>query len=129
MGGNVQIIPISAKTKMGLETLKEAIQVQSEIMELQGDSKGPVHADVIEAKISVGFGPLATILVKKGSLRRGDILVAGETWGKVRSMKNELGKPLKEAGLSCPVEISGWKDLPKAGDQVIQVDSEVILKF
>jgi translation initiation factor IF-2 len=128
MGGNVQIIPISAKTKMGLDTLKEAILVQSEIMELEGDSHGPVEADVIEAKKTAGFGPLATILIKKGSLKRGDVLVVGETWGRVRSMKNEFGANLNEAGLSCPVEISGLKGVPKAGDPVVQVDSEVSSK-
>jgi translation initiation factor IF-2 len=128
MGGNVQIIPISAKNKMGLDTLKEAILVQSEIMELEGDANGPVEADVIEAKKSAGFGPLATILIKKGSLKKGDILVVGDTWGKVRSMKNEFGSNLKEAGLSCPVEISGLKAVPNAGDAVFQVDSEVSWK-
>ena len=110
---------------MGLDTLKEAILVQAEIMELMGDPTGLVEADVIEAKMSNGFGPLATILIKKGSLKRGDILVAGNTWGKVRSIKNEFGKNVKEAGLSFPVEIAGWKGLPKAGDKVVQVESEV----
>ena len=125
MGGNVQIVPISAKTKMGLDNLKEAILVQSEIMELQGNPSGDVEGDVIEAKTSIGFGPLATVLVNKGTLKIGDLLVAGDTWAKVRSMKNELGQVVQMAGLSTPVEISGWKSLPKAGDHVVQVKSEV----
>ena len=97
-------------------------------MELKGDPSGRIQGTVIESKISRGQGPLATVIVQRGTLKPGCILVAGNTWCKVKSMVNAQGRSMSLALPSTPVEISGWKDVPEAGTMALQTDSEIFAK-
>lgn len=123
-GGDVQVVPISALKGTNLDLLQESIITLSEVMELKGDPVGLVEGHIVEAKTDAKRGKIATALIQRGTLKKGDFLVAGTTGAKVRSMFNDLGKPIEEAPPSAPVEIMGWKDVPVAGDEVLQVDSE-----
>lgn len=124
MGGDVQIVPISALNKTNLNLLKEVIWTQAEIMELKGDPKGLVEGFVIESSQDLHMGKLATVLIKRGNLFKGDYLIAGGTWCKVKFMFDENSQNVKSAGLSQAVRVAGWKDLPSSGDEVLQVISE-----
>ncbi|KAK6183487.1 hypothetical protein SNE40_010962 [Patella caerulea] len=127
-GGDVQAVPISALKGTNIQELKEAIITQSEIMEIKGDPVGLVEGRVIESKTDPGRGKLVTAVVKRGTLKKGSIIVAGKTWAKVRGMFGDDGKPIVMAPPSTPVEISGWKELPSAGDEILEVDSEKFAK-
>ena len=122
MSGDVQDVEVSAHTGQGLDELLEAIALQAEILELKANPDRPAQAAVIEAKLDVGRGPVATVLVQNGTLRQGDIFVVGEQWGKVRAMENDQGERVKEAGPSVPVEVLGLNGTPEAGD-VLNVTS------
>lgn len=122
MSGDVQDVEVSAHTGQGLDELLEAIALQAEILELKANPERPAQAAVIEAKLDVGRGPVATVLVQNGTLRQGDIFVVGEQWGKVRAMENDRGERVKEAGPSVPVEVLGLNGTPEAGD-VLNVTS------
>ena len=122
MSGDVQDVEVSAHTGQGLDELLEAIALQAEILELKANPDRPAQAAVIEAKLDVGRGPVATVLVQNGTLRQGDIFVVGEQWGKVRAMENDRGERVKEAGPSVPVEVLGLNGTPEAGD-VLNVTS------
>ncbi|MEP4196322.1 MAG: translation initiation factor IF-2 [Aliishimia sp.] len=124
MSGEVQDVPVSAINGTGLEELLEAISLQSEILELKANPKRPAVGAVIEAKLDVGRGPVATVLVQNGTLRQGDIFVVGEQWGKVRAMENDQGSRVKEAGPSVPVEVLGLNGTPEAGDVLNVVETE-----
>lgn len=124
MGGDVQIVPISALHKTNLNLLKEVIWTQAEIMELKGDPKGLVEGYVIESTQDLHMGKLATVLVKRGTLFKGDFLISGKTWCKVKFMFDENSQNVKNAGLSQAVRVVGWKELPNAGDEVLQVNTE-----
>lgn len=124
MGGDVQIVPISALNKTNLNLLKEVIWTQAEIMELKGDPKGLVEGFVIESTQDLHLGKLATVLIKRGNLSKGDYLIAGGTWCKVKFMFDENSQSVKSASLSQAVRVAGWKDLPNSGDEVLQVNSE-----
>jgi translation initiation factor IF-2 len=124
MGGDVQIVPISALKKTNLELLKEVIWAQAEMMELRGDPKGLVEGYIIESSQDVHKGKLATVLIQRGSLQRAAYLVAGLSWCKVKFMYDENSANLAMASLSQAVQVMGWKELPKAGDEVLQVESE-----
>lgn len=117
-GGEVIVCPVSAITGEGVPHLLEMILLQAEVMQLQSDPKGALEGVVIEAKLEKGRGPVATILVQNGTLRVGDALVVGSTYGRVRSMANYLGERVSEAGPSTPVEVLGLSDVPGAGDRV-----------
>lgn len=124
-GGDVQVVPISALKGTNLDTLMESVLVQAELMELKSDYLGPVEGVVIESSTDPYRGKLVTVLVQCGTLRKGDILVAGTAWCKVRGLFNDSGKPFDKAVPSTPVEIIGWRNnLPSAGETVIQVPSE-----
>ncbi|XP_074644008.1 uncharacterized protein LOC141900831 [Tubulanus polymorphus] len=123
-GGDVMAVPISALKGTGLMELQEAIVTLAELSDFRSDPTGNVEAQVIESKTDLGRGKLATALIRRGTLKKGTCLVAGTAWAKVRGMFNEFGKPIREVPPGCPVEIIGWRDLPHAGDEILQVESE-----
>jgi len=124
MSGDVQDVEVSAKTGQGLDTLLEAIALQAEILELRANPNRAASGAVIEAKLDVGRGPVATVLVQNGTLRKGDIFVVGEQWGKVRALLNDKGERIDEAGPSVPVEVLGLSGTPSAGDTLNVVETE-----
>ncbi len=124
MSGEVQDVEVSALTGKGLDNLLEAIALQAEILELRANPARSAQGAVIEAKLDVGRGPVATVLVQHGTLRRGDIFVVGETWGKVRALIDDKGNRIEEAGPSVPVEVLGLSGTPSAGDTLNVVDTE-----
>ncbi len=124
MSGDVQDVEVSAKTGQGLDTLLEAIALQAELLELRANPKRAASGAVIEAKLDVGRGPVATVLVQNGTLRKGDIFVVGEQWGKVRALINDKGETISEAGPSVPVEVLGLSGTPSAGDTLNVVETE-----
>ena len=123
-GGDVPFIPVSAKTGEGIDALLENVLLQAEILELKAPKDAPAQGLVIEARLDKGKGPVATILVQSGTLKRGDMLLAGSTFGRVRAMMDENGKPCNEAGPSIPVEIQGLAEVPAAGEAVQVVPDE-----
>ncbi|MBF9233130.1 translation initiation factor IF-2 [Microvirga alba] len=124
LGGETLEFEVSAKTGQGLETLLEGLTLQSEILDLKANPERSAEGTVIEAKLDRGRGPVATVLVQRGTLRTGDIVVAGAEWGRVRALINDLGANVKEAGPSVPVEVLGFNGTPEAGDRVAVVESE-----
>ena len=124
MSGDVQDVEVSAKTGQGLDELLEAIALQAEILELRANPNRSASGAVIEAKLDVGRGPIATVLVQNGTLRKGDIFVVGEQWGKVRALINDKGERIDEAGPSVPVEVLGLSGTPSAGDTLNVVETE-----
>ena len=124
MSGDVQDVEISALKGTGLDDLLEAIALQSELLELNANPDRAAHGAVIEAKLDTGRGPVATVLVKNGTLRKSDIFVVGEQWGKVRALINDKGETVLEAGPSVPVEVLGLNGTPAAGDVLNVVTSE-----
>ncbi len=123
-GGDVQTVNVSATKKMGLEQLVEAISLQAEVLELTANPNRPAEAAVIESRLDRGRGTVATVLVQSGTLKRGDIVVAGGVWGRVRALSNERGQTLSEAGPSTPVEIMGLEGVPEPGDTLQVVENE-----
>ena len=124
MSGDVQDVEVSAKTGMGLDNLLEAIALQAEILELRANPNRNASGAVIEAKLDVGRGPIATVLVQNGTLNKGDIFVVGEQWGKVRALINDKGERVDHAGPSVPVEVLGLSGTPSAGDTLNVVETE-----
>src|SRR6478672_5509330 len=124
MGGDVQDVEVSATKKTNLDKLLEAIQLQAEILELKANPDRPAEGTVIEAKLDKGRGPLATVLVQRGTLRVGDVFVAGASSGKVRALVDDHGRQVKEAGPSVPVEVLGLSAVPSAGDPFTVVENE-----
>jgi translation initiation factor IF-2 len=124
MGGDVQDVEVSATKKTNLDKLLEAIQLQSEILEIKANPDRPAEGTVVEAKLDKGRGPLATVLVQRGTLRVGDVFVAGASSGKVRAMIDDKGRQVKEAGPSVPVEVLGLSAVPAAGDAFTVVENE-----
>ena len=124
MSGEVQDVELSAITGQGIDELLEAISLQSELLDLKANPDRPAEGAVIEAKLDVGRGPVATVLVQKGTLRKGDIFVVGEQFGKVRALIDDQGQRVTEAGPSVPVEVLGLNGAPEAGDVLNVVASE-----
>ena len=124
MGGETLDVEVSAKTGLGLDKLLEAILLQSEVLELRANPDRTAEGVVIEAKLDRGRGPVATVLVQTGTLNPGDIVVAGNEWGRVRALVNDQGDHVKEAGPSLPVEILGLQGTPAAGDRFAVVENE-----
>jgi translation initiation factor IF-2 len=118
-GGESPFVPVSAKTGAGIDDLLENVLLQAEVLELKAPVEAPAKGLVIEAKLDKGKGPVATILVQSGTLNRGDVVLAGSAYGRVRAMLDETGKPTKSAGPSIPVEIQGLSEVPQAGEEVI----------
>ena len=123
-GGDVPFIPVSAKTGEGIDALLENVLLQAEILELKAPQEAPAQGLVIEARLDKGKGPVATVLVQSRTLKRGDMLLAGSSFGRVRAMMDENGKPCSEAGPSIPVEIQGLSEVPAAGEAVQVVPDE-----
>ncbi|SMF98550.1 translation initiation factor IF-2 [Burkholderia singularis] len=123
-GGDSPFVPVSAKTGSGIDDLLENVLLQAEVLELKAPVEAPAKGLVIEAKLDKGKGPVATVLVQSGTLNRGDIVLAGTAYGRVRAMLDENGKPTKEAGPSIPVEIQGLSEVPGAGEEVIVLPDE-----
>lgn len=124
MGGDVIDVEVSAKAGTNLDKLLEMILLQSEVLELQANPDRTAEGVVVEAQLDRGRGPVATVLVQKGTLKPGDIIVAGSAWGRVRAMLDENGKQVKEADPSKPVEVLGFQSTPEAGDLVAVVENE-----
>jgi translation initiation factor IF-2 len=124
LGGDVQAIEVSAKTGMGLDKLLEGILLQAELMDLRANPDRSAEGVVVESKLDKGRGAVATVLIKRGTLNRGDIIVAGASWGRVRALINERGEQRDGAGPSEPVEILGLNDAPDPGEALAVVESE-----
>ncbi|WP_271895812.1 translation initiation factor IF-2 [Candidatus Phyllobacterium onerii] len=124
MGGETLDVEVSAKTGAGLDKLLETILLQAEVLDLKADPTRTAEGVVIEAKLDRGRGSVATVLVQKGTLRPGDIIVAGSEWGRVRALVNDRGENLKDAGPAMPVEVLGLGGPPQAGDRFAVVESE-----
>jgi translation initiation factor IF-2 len=123
-GGDTMFIEVSAKTGQGIDALLEAVLLQAEVLELKAPKNTPAKGLVIEGRIDKGRGPVSTILIQSGTLKRGDMLLAGSAFGRVRAMLDEAGQEIKEAGPSIPVEILGLSDVPNAGEEVIVLNDE-----
>jgi translation initiation factor IF-2 len=124
LGGDVLDVEVSATKKTNIDRLLEAIGLQAEILDLRSNAARPAEGTVIEAKLDRGRGPVASVLVQRGTLRPGDIVVAGAEWGRVRALVSDLGDPVDAAGPSAPVEVLGFSGTPEAGDRLAVVDSE-----
>jgi translation initiation factor IF-2 len=123
-GGDVQFVPVSAKTGMGVEELLDAISVQAEVMELRAVANGRASGVVIESSLDRGRGPVATVLVQQGTLRKGDFVVCGVEYGRMRALIDENGKQVQEAGPSIPVQVLGLSGVPETGDDFVCVEDE-----
>lgn len=123
-GGDVPFVSVSAKTGEGIDSLLENVLLQAEVLELKAAVDAPAKGIVIEARLDKGRGPVATILVQSGTLHRGDVVLAGASYGRVRAMLDENGKPIQSAGPSIPVEIQGLTEVPAAGDELMSLADE-----
>ena len=123
LGGDALDVEVSATKKINLDKLLEAIGLQSEILDLKANPARPAEGTVIEAKLDRGRGPVATVLVQRGTLRLGDIVVAGAEWGRVRALVSDTGAPVNSAGPSTSVEVLGFAGTPDAGDRLAVVDN------
>jgi len=124
MGGDTQDVEVSALKKLGLDKLEEAIVLQAEVLELRANPNRAAEGAIIESRLDRGRGPVATVLVQKGTLNLGDTVVAGVQWGRVRAMLNDQAQPVKTAGPSSPVEILGLSGAPTAGEPFVVVENE-----
>ena len=123
-GGDSPLVPVSAKTGEGIDSLLENVLLQAEVLELKAVRDGAAKGLVIEARLDKGRGPVATVLVQSGTLKRGDVVLAGSAFGRVRAMLDENARPVTEAGPSIPVEIQGLAEVPAAGEEVIVLGDE-----
>ncbi|GHD40009.1 hypothetical protein GCM10017083_02800 [Thalassobaculum fulvum] len=124
MGGDVQVVDVSAKTKQGIDTLLEAIMLQAEVLELKANPNRSAEGVVIEAKVERGRGSVATVLVQRGTVKVGDVFVAGAEWGRVRALVDDRGAQVDSAGPTVPVEVLGLQGTPTAGDEFVVVENE-----
>ncbi|HEX6528873.1 MAG TPA: translation initiation factor IF-2, partial [Burkholderiales bacterium] len=123
-GGDSPVVPVSAKTGQGVDALLEQVLLQAEVLELKAPTETPARGVVIEARLDKGRGPVATLLVQAGTLKRGDIVLTGAVYGRVRAMLDENGKPVQEAGPSIPVEVQGLSEVPNAGEEMMVIADE-----
>jgi len=124
MGGETLAVEVSATKNINLDKLEEAILLQSEILDLKANPERSAEGAVIEAKLDKGRGPVATVLVQRGTLKQGDILVAGSEWGRIRLLINDRGETIESAGPATPVEVLGLSGVPEAGDEFVVVNDE-----
>jgi translation initiation factor IF-2 len=127
-GGEIECMEVSAKSGQGLDGLLETMALQAEVLELKADPKAPARATVIESSMVAGKGPVATVIVRQGTLRVGLPFICGPHWGKVRALINDRGAPIKEVLPGMPVELVGFSDMPHVGDEVVIMDSERSVK-
>ncbi len=123
-GGESPLVPVSAKTGQGIDSLLEHVLLQAEVKELKAPIDAPAKGVVIEARLDKGRGPVATLLVQSGTLKRGDVVLMGAVYGRVRAMLDENGRPVQSAGPSIPVEVQGLSDVPLAGEEMIAIADE-----
>jgi translation initiation factor IF-2 len=123
-GGDAPFVPVSAKTGEGVDSLLENVLLQAEVLELKAPVDAPARGVVIEARLDKGRGPVATVLVQSGTLRRGDVVLIGAVYGRVRAMLDETGRPIDAAGPSIPVEIQGLSEVPNAGEEMATLADE-----
>ena len=123
-GGESPFVPVSARTGQGIDDLLEHVLLQAEVLELKAPVDAPAKGTVIEARLDKGKGPVATVLVQSGTLKRGDVVLAGAVFGRVRAMLDEGGRPVAAAGPSIPVELQGLSDVPNAGDEMVVLGDE-----
>ncbi len=123
-GGDSPFVAVSSKTGMGIDALLEQVLLQAEVLELKAPVEAMAKGLVIEAQLDKGRGPVATVLIQSGTLKAGDVVLAGQTYGRVRAMLDENGKPIKSAGPSIPVEIQGLTEVPQAGDEFMVMSDE-----
>jgi translation initiation factor IF-2 len=123
-GGEAQFVEVSAKTGQGIDRLLESIQLQAEVLELKAPVNAPAKGVVVESRLDKGRGPVATVLVKSGTLKKGDVVLAGAVFGRVRAMNDENGKAINQAGPSIPAEIQGLQDVARAGDDIVVLADE-----
>ncbi|QIP48141.1 Translation initiation factor IF-2 [Kingella kingae] len=123
-GGDVQFVDVSAKKGLNIDKLLEAVLLEAEVLELTAPVDAPAKGLIVEARLDKGRGAVATLLVQSGTLRKGDMLLVGSSFGKIRAMSDENGKPINEAGPSIPVEILGLSDVPKAGEDALVLEDE-----
>jgi translation initiation factor IF-2 len=128
-GGDTICIPVSATKGTGISDLLDSMLLEAEMLELKTSSTLDGRCTVIEAQVEQGRGPTATVIVRMGTLKTGDIFICGNQWGKVKQLTNDLGKPIKEAGPSTPVKILGLSGIPNAGDELVVMDSEKSARF
>ena len=123
-GGETMFVEVSAKSGQGIDSLLEAVLLQAEVLELKAAKDAPAKGIVIEARLDKGRGPVASVLVQSGTLKRGDVVLAGAVFGRVRAMLDETGRSIEQAGPSIPVEIQGLSDVPMAGEEVVALGDE-----
>jgi translation initiation factor IF-2 len=123
-GGDTMVVKVSAKTGEGIDDLLDALLLQAEVLELKAPVEGPACGTIVESSLDKGRGPVATVLVQSGTLHRGDVIVTGTEFGRVRAMFDEAGQSVNEAGPSIPVQVLGLSSAPNAGDDVIAVADE-----
>ncbi len=123
-GGDVMCVPVSALTGNGIDNLLDAVLLQSEVLELKAQVNTPAKAIIIESRLDKGRGAVVTVLIQSGTLHKGDLILAGTTYGKVRAMMNEAGNPVISAGPGIPVEILGLSDVPASGDDMLVINDE-----
>ena len=127
-GGETICVPVSAKTQMGLENLLEMVLLQADVLELKANPDRMAKGTIIEARLDKGRGPIATVLVQNGTLKKGDTIVAGTTYGRVRAMLDDRGRAVNAAGPSIPVEVLGFNEVPDAGDTLIVAEADKLTK-
>ena len=123
-GGDIICMPVSATKGTGVDELLDTMIIQAEVLELKASSAVDARCTVIEAQVEQGRGPTATVIVRMGTLRAGDVFICGNYWGKIKQLINDHGKPIKEAGPSTPVKVLGFSGLPNAGDELVVMESE-----
>ncbi len=127
-GGEIETMEVSAKTGQGIDGLLETMALQAEVLELKADPRAPARATVIESSMVAGKGPVATVIVRQGTLRVGQAFICGPHWGKTKALVDDRGQPIKEVRPGMPVELIGFSDMPHVGDEVVVMDSERSVK-
>lgn len=127
-GGDIEVMEVSARTGAGIDNLLETMALQAEVLELKADPKAPPRATIIESSMVPGKGPVATVIVRQGTLKVGQPFICGPHWGKTKALLNDRGQAVKEVRPGMPVEVVGFSDMPRVGDEVVVMESERVVK-